>query len=49
MDEYHTTVRLTDNGADVRLGQVNFSVSRRDDINAGHGCPVAHIAGALGS
>ncbi len=49
MGEYHTTVRLTDKGVDVRLGQVNFMVSRRDDVNAGHGCPVAYIAGALGS
>ena len=49
MGEYHTTVRLTDKGADVRLGQVDFMVSRRDEITAGHSCPVAYLAGALGS
>jgi hypothetical protein len=49
MDEYYTTVRLSDKGADVRLGQVNFIVSRRDGIGTGHGCPMAYMAGALGS
>ncbi len=49
MGEYHTTVRLTEKGADVRLGQVDFMVSRRDETTAGHGCPVAYLAGALGS
>jgi hypothetical protein len=49
MGEYNATVRLTDSVADVRLGQGGFKVSRRDDINTDHGCPVAYIAGALGS
>jgi hypothetical protein len=49
MDEYYTTVRLSGKGADVRLGQVNFRVVRRDGIEAVHGCPIAYMAGALGS
>jgi hypothetical protein len=49
MGEFHTTVRLTNTGADVHLGHVNFLVARRDDIKAGHSCPVAYITGALGS
>jgi hypothetical protein len=49
MGQYYTTVRLTDTGAAVRLGQVNDMVSRQDDVNAGHDCPVANIARALGS
>lgn len=49
MDEYYTTVRLSDKGADVRLGRVNFRVFRRDGIEAFDGCPISYIAGALGS
>ncbi|MBC2710936.1 MAG: hypothetical protein HGJ94_08055 [Desulfosarcina sp.] len=49
MGEYYTTARLTDKGADVRLGQVNFMASRRDGTGNGHGCPIEYIAGALGS
>jgi hypothetical protein len=49
MDEYYTTVRLSDKGADVRLGHLNFMVFRRDGIEVVHGCPIAYVAGALGS
>jgi len=49
MGEYHTTVRLTDNNAAVRLGQVNFTVSSCEDTREGCGCPIEYVATALGS
>ncbi len=49
MGEYYTTVVLTAKGAEVRMGQDNFMISRRDGIGTGHGCPMAYMAGALGS
>jgi len=49
MGEYYTHVRLTDKAAHVRMGQVNFIVSRRDGIGTGHGCPMEYMAGVLGS
>ena len=49
MGEYYTTVRLTAKGAEVRLGQENFTMSRQDGIGTGHACPMAYMAGALGS
>jgi hypothetical protein len=49
MGEYHTIVRLTDKGAAVRLGQVDFTVSPRDGAGVGRGCPIEYMATALGS
>jgi hypothetical protein len=49
MDEYYTTVRLSDKGADVRLGRVNFRAFRRNGIETFDGFPISYIAGALGS
>ena len=46
MDENYTAVRLSDKGADVRLGRLNFRVFRRDGIEAVHGCPIGYMAGA---
>ena len=49
MGEYYATVRLTDNNAAVRLGQVNFTVSPREGNGAGCGCPIEYVVTALGS
>ncbi len=49
MGEYDTRVRLTDNGAEVHMGRERFIMSRRDSTGNGHGCPMAYMAGALGS
>jgi len=49
MNNYQTTVRLTEKGAAVQSGPVNFTVSRRDRMGSNHGCPMAYMAGALGS
>jgi len=49
MGQYDTNVRLTDKGAEIRMGRERFMISRRDGIGTGHGCPMAYIAGALGS
>jgi hypothetical protein len=46
MDEYYTTVRLSDKGADVRLGRLDFRAFRRDGIETVRGCPIAYMAGA---
>ena len=46
---YHAIVRLTDKGADVLSGPVNFTVSRPNGTGSGHGCPMEYMAGALGS
>ena len=49
MGEYYATIRLTDKGAAVRLGQVDFTVSTRDGTKVGRGCPIEYMATALGS
>ncbi len=49
MNNYQTIVRLTEKGADVHSGPVNFTVSRRDSLGTAYGCPMAYMAGALGS
>jgi hypothetical protein len=48
MGEYSATVRLTDEGADIRLGQARFWMTGANSAGTGHGCPVSHLAGALG-
>jgi len=49
MEAYHTTVRLTDKGMDIRLRPAISVADRGNVIENGRGCPVEYLSTALGS
>lgn len=48
MGRYAATARLTNDGADVHLGRTRIAIAHDDGTGGGHGCPMSHLAGALG-
>ncbi|MBW1696198.1 MAG: hypothetical protein JRH18_03125 [Deltaproteobacteria bacterium] len=49
METHISNIRLVDGQAEIQIGNINFTVSRRDSDNRTQCCPIELVMGSLGS